>query len=98
MLSDDAELGALVEGSPAARYFAESNERMLSSIRSVTATSLAGLSHIAIGDFSLRQYARGDDRGWVFIAYRADQIAELRGIISAWMRLIIFALMSRQEG
>jgi energy-coupling factor transporter ATP-binding protein EcfA2 len=98
MLSDDKELGALVDGSPAARYFAKDNERMLASIRSVTATSLAGLSHIASGDFSLREYARGDDRGWVFISYKADQIAELRGIISAWARLVIFALMSRPEG
>jgi hypothetical protein len=71
---------------------------MLASIRSVTATSLAGLSHISSGDFSLKEYARGDDRGWVFISYRADQIAELRGIISAWARLVIFALMSRSEG
>ena len=98
MLADDEELGALVDGSPAARYFAESNERMLASIRSVTATSLAGLSHIASGDFSLKKYARGDDRGWVFCSYKADQIAELRGIISAWARLVIFALMSRPEG
>lgn len=98
MLSDDKELGALVDGSPAARYFAADNERMLASIRSVTATSLAGLAHIASGNFSLREYARGDDRGWVFISYRADQIAELRGIISAWARLVIFALMSRPEG
>ena len=98
MLADDKELGALVDGSPAARYFAADNERMLASIRSVTATSLAGLSHIASGDFSLREYARGDDKGWIFISYRADQIAELRGIISAWARLVIFALMSRAEG
>ena len=98
MLSDDEELGALVDGSPAARYFVKDNERMLASIRSVTATSLAGLSQIASGDFSLKEYARGDARGWVFISYKADQIAELRGIVSAWMRLVIFALMSRAEG
>ena len=97
MLAGDEELGTLVNGSPAARYFAKDNERMLASIRSVTATSLAGLSHIAPGDFSLRHYARGDDRGWVFISYKADQIAELRGIVSAWARLVIFALMSRAE-
>ena len=98
MLADDKELGALVDGSPAARYFAADNERMLASIRSVTATSLAGLSHIASGDFSLKEYARSDARGWVFISYKADQIAELKGIISAWARLVIFALMSRPEG
>lgn len=98
MLADDEELGALVDGSPAARYFAKDNERMLASIRSVTATSLAGLSHIASGAFSLREYARSDARAWVFISYKADQIAELKGIISAWTRLVIFALMSRPEG
>ena len=98
VLSADAELGELVTGSPAARYFGKDNERMLGSIRSVAGTALAGLGHVRSGDFSLREYARGEDKGWIFISYRADQIAELKGLISAWMRTLIFSLMSRPEG
>lgn len=98
VLDDDAALAELVSGSPAARYFAGGNERMLGSIRSVAGSALAGLSHVKSGDFSLSQYARGDEKGWVFLTYTASQIAELRGVISAWMRLAIFGLMSRPEG
>jgi type IV secretory pathway TraG/TraD family ATPase VirD4 len=98
VLDDDATLAALVEGTPAARYFAGGNERMLGSIRSVAGSALAGLSHVKGGDFSLSEYARGDEKRWIFLTYTASQIAELRGVISAWMRLAIFGLMSRQEG
>lgn len=98
VLDGDADLGALLEGSPAARYFSSGNERMLGSIRSVAGSALAGLNHVRGGDFSLSQYARGDEKGWVFLTYTASQIAELRGVISAWMRLVIFGLMSRPEG
>lgn len=98
VLDSDADLGALVVGSPAGRYFGKDNERMLGSIRSVAGSALAGLSHVKSGDFSLSEYARGDEKGWVFVTYQASQIAELRGLVSAWMRLAIFSLMSRPEG
>ena len=98
VLDSDADLSTLVEGSPAARYFAGGNERMLGSIRSVAGSALAGLGHVRGGDFSLSQYARGGDRRWVFLTYTASQIAELGGVISAWVRLVIFGLMSRPEG
>ncbi len=98
VLGDDATLAELVAGTPAVRYFSKDNERMLNSVRSVAATALSGLSHVHSGDLSLREYARGDDRGWIFISYQADQVAELKGVISAWMRIVIFALMSRPEG
>lgn len=98
VLSDDAILSELVDGTPAARFFSKDNERMLNSVRSVAATALAALAHVRSGDLSLKKYARSDARAWVFISYKADQIAELKGIISAWTRLVIFALMSRPEG
>ena len=98
VLSSDVDLGELVSGSPAARYWAKDNERMLGSIRGVAATALAGLSHVRAGDFSLREWASGEDNGWIFISYRADQIAELKGVISSWMRTLIFSTMSRPEG
>lgn len=98
VLADDGALGELVAGTPAARYFSKDNERMLGSIRGVAATALSGLSHVHSGELSLSQYARGDDKGWLFLSYKADQIAELRGVISSWMRTLIFSTMSRPEG
>jgi type IV secretory pathway TraG/TraD family ATPase VirD4 len=98
VLADDTDLGELVAGTPAARYFSKDNERMLGSIRGVAATALAGLSHVRSGELSLSQYARGDDKGWLFLSYKADQIAELRGVVSSWMRTLIFSTMSRPEG
>ena len=49
--------------------------------------------------FSLTRWASDpNDRRWVFLPYRADQIAALKSLIGPWMRLAIFATMSRPEG
>jgi len=46
--------------------------------------------------FSVRGWIRSG-RGVLFIPYRAGQIAALRSIIAAWVRLAIFEAMNRPE-
>lgn len=55
--------------------------------------------------FSVRQWVRegrarhaGGPGGVLFIPYTAGEIAALRSVISAWMRLGIFEAMDREEG
>src|SRR6185437_16052984 len=55
--------------------------------------------------FSVRQWVRegaarqaGGKGGVLFLPYRASQIASLRSVISAWMRLGIFEAMDRPVG
>jgi hypothetical protein len=104
------ELKTLVAGTPAQPFLEEHNGRMFDSIRSVTSSAVAALAYVSRQEggapFSVRRWARGavgaeegaQGRGVLFIPYRAGQIAALRSVVSAWMRLAIFEAMNRAEG
>ena len=85
------------EGSPAQPFLEVENARMFASIRSVAASALAALPYVDAQrsePFCVRDWVeRG--RGVLFIPYRARQIAALRTLISTWVRLAIFELMSQ---
>ena len=109
VVAGTGELKELVAGTPAQPFLEEHNGRMFDSIRSVTSSAVAALAYISRQDgspFSVRRWTRSSlqpeaessDRGVLFIPYRAGQIAALRSIISAWMRLSIFEAMNRSEG
>jgi type IV secretory pathway TraG/TraD family ATPase VirD4 len=73
---------------------------MFGSIRSVTGASLTALDYLSTQagpPVSVREWVRSG-RGVLFLPYRADQIAALRSIISAWLRLAIFQTMTEGEG
>ena len=73
---------------------------MFGSIRSVTGASLTALDYLAEQKgppISVRDWVR-TGRGVLFLPYQADQIAALRSIISAWLRLAIFQTMTEGEG
>ena len=94
------ELKVLVGGTPAQPFFDEHNDRMLDSIRSVTSSAVGALRHVAGQDaepLSVRGWVHSGE-GTLFIPYRAGQIASLRSVISAWMRLAIFEAMNGPEG
>lgn len=92
-----ADLAQLTSGTPAAPFFAPGNEKMLGSIRATAASALAGLAYID-RDGPGVSYWPTSGRGWLFMPYRADQIASLKSVISTWLRILIFATMSRPEG
>jgi len=98
--AEPEELRVLLEGSGSAALVAEGNERMLASVRAVGASATAALAHLAAqaGEpLSVRDWVeRGS--GVLFLPYRADQIAALRGIVSTWMRTAIFQTLSQGEG
>jgi len=90
------ELRLLVTGTPAQPFLEVGNERMFGSIRSVGGASLAALEYFARQEgppLAVRDWVRRG-RGVMFLPYQADQIAALRSIISAWMRLAIFQTMT----
>jgi type IV secretory pathway TraG/TraD family ATPase VirD4 len=93
------ELRALVAGTPAQPFLEPDNARMFASIRSVTVSAMAALEYIQAqraAPFSVRDWI-GAGRGVLFIPYRAGQIAALRSMIAAWIRLAIFEAMSQPE-
>ena len=109
VVAGTTELRTLVTGTPAQPFLEEHNGRMFDSIRSVTSSAVAALAYVSRQEggapFSVRNWARGesgegDERhrhGVLFIPYRAGEIAALRSVISAWMRLAIFEAMNVPE-
>jgi hypothetical protein len=111
MTAGTAELKTLVAGTPAQPFLEEHNGRMFDSIRSVTSSAVSALDYISrqrCAPLSVRAWVQGshqaqrtsatDERGVLFMPYRAGQIAALRSTVSAWMRLAIFEAMNREEG
>lgn len=95
------ELRPIVAGSPAQSFLDPDNARMFGSIRSVTGSAVAPLEHIQTQRtalFSVRSWVRNTSNSAnLFIPYKAGQIAALRTMIAAWMRLAIFEAMSGRE-
>jgi hypothetical protein len=110
VVAGTSELKTLVAGTPAQPFLEEHNGRMFDSIRSVASSAVAPLAYVSRQEdgapFSVRRWTRGavgaghgqEERGVLFIPYRAGQIAALRSVISTWMRLAIFEAMDRAEG
>lgn len=95
------ELRPIVAGTPAQPFLDPDNARMFGSIRSVTASAIAAFEYIQAqraAPFSVRRWVRERTLpGVLFIPYKAGQIAALRSMIAAWMRLAIFEAMSQAE-
>src|SRR5258707_1703840 len=96
------ELRPIVSGTPAQPFLDPDNSRMFGSIRSVTGSAIAAFEYILnqrAAPFSVREWVRAQTLpGALFIPYKAGQIAALRSMIAAWMRLAIFEAMSQSEG
>jgi type IV secretory pathway TraG/TraD family ATPase VirD4 len=96
------ELRPLVHGTPAQPFLDPDNARMFGSIRSVTGSAVAAFEYIRTqraAPFSVREWVRRrNSASLLFIPYKAGQIAALRAMIAAWMRLAIFEAMSGIEG
>jgi type IV secretory pathway TraG/TraD family ATPase VirD4 len=94
------ELQILVEGTPAAPFLDEGNEKFFGSVRATTSDSTKCLEYICAqrgSAFSVREWIK-EGRGVLFLPYQADQIAALKSIISTWMRLAVFQTLSLGEG
>lgn len=100
VMAGSEELRAIVAGTPAQPFLEPENARMFGSIRSVAASAVAALEHVQAQrapDFSVRGWVRSG-KGSLFIPYHASQIAALRSVIAAWVRLAIFEAMSHPHG
>jgi type IV secretory pathway TraG/TraD family ATPase VirD4 len=94
------ELRILVDGTPAAPFLEEGNDRFFGSVRATTSDNTKSLEYICTQRgpaFSVREWIKSGS-GVLFLPYQADQIAALKSIISTWMRLAIFQTLSLGEG
>jgi len=102
------ELKSLLNGTSAAPLLESGNDRMFGSVRGTVITAVRVLEYTTRQQapaFSVRNWIRngaatsaGGKGGALFLPYKAGQIAALRSIISAWMRIAIFEAMDRREG
>jgi type IV secretory pathway TraG/TraD family ATPase VirD4 len=102
MVASPEELRPWVADTPAQPFLEAENARMFGSIRSVTGSAIAALEYVQrqrSAPFSVRDWVGNRGRsGLLFIPYRANQLAALRSMIAAWMRLAIFEALSQAEG
>ena len=94
------ELRYMTEGTAAQPFLETENARMFGSIRSVAGSALTSLEFIQrqrTRPFSVRHWIHSATSGVLFITYTANQIAALRSVISAWLRLAVFETMSQIE-
>jgi len=102
------ELRDLLAGTSAGPLLEPGNDRMFGSVRGTVITAVRVLEYTTRQQapaFSVRNWIRngaatsaGGKGGALFLPYKAGQIAALRSIISAWMRIAIFEAMDRREG
>jgi len=100
VIAGTEELKTLLAGTPAQPFLDEHNIKMFDSIRSVTTSAMDALQYVGGQNgppLSVRKWVQSG-KGVLFIPYQAGQIAALRSMISAWMRLAIFETMNREEG
>src|SRR5262249_13613978 len=98
-IAPNEEIRALVAGSPAQPFLEPENVRMFGSIRAVAASSLAAFEYLQPPrerPFSVRRWVQRG-HGALFLPYRAGQMAALRSIIAAWMRLAIYEALQGRE-
>jgi type IV secretory pathway TraG/TraD family ATPase VirD4 len=96
------ELRALLAGTPAQPFLEPDNARMFGSIRAIAMAAMAPFEHVVrqrASPFSVRRWI-SDRRigGCLFMPYQARQIAALRSLIAAWMRIAIYEALSGREG
>ncbi len=102
------ELRVLLAGTAAGPFLEPGNEKMFGSVRSIASSAARALKYTTrqqATPFSVRQWVRqgasraaGGQGGVLFFPYKAGEIAALRSVISAWMRIAIFEAMDRDEG
>jgi len=103
-----AELRLLLAGTSAGPFLEEGNERMFGSVRSTASSAIRVLEYTTRQEgtpFSIRGWVKhgaarhsGGRGGVLFLPYKAGEIAALRSVISAWLRIAIFEAMGRGEG
>jgi hypothetical protein len=88
-------LFSAVQGTPAARFFEKGNDRMLGSILSIMSSQLRWLAHLQTPTtFSIRDWVQNDQKNWLFLTVREDQIPALKSLIAAQISIATTALLS----
>ena len=95
--SDLNTLQDLLKGTAAESMVSETVAKTTLNIKSVLATHLYALKYMQEGPhpFSIRQWVQQDNNdSWLFLSSRQNQHAALRPLISAWLNVVFYTLLS----
>ncbi|HDR8948432.1 TPA: type IV secretion system DNA-binding domain-containing protein [Burkholderia vietnamiensis] len=91
MSAEAKELATILAGTAAATLTAKGNEKMLSNTRAIAAVYLNPWTYLNDGGtFSLRAWVQKSDTNggkWLFLPYRAGQLAMLKNLLATWLDL-----------
>jgi hypothetical protein len=103
------DLRDLLSDTPAGPLLNQDTGKFFSNVRAIANTHLIALEPVArqcaSSKLSVREWVRrahgapeSRDRGVLFLPYKANELATLHSLISAWMRLAIFETMVGRSG
>lgn len=97
MIKKVADLKELCQGTPAQRAFEEGNERMVSSILTIMANSIAPWRDVPDGDFSIRDFVQNEEKykgKRLFLASDAGRLKAIAPVYLAMLNLAVVAVNS----
>ena len=97
MIKKVSDLKKLCEGTPAQRAFEEGNERMVSSILTIMANSIAPWRDVPDGKFSIRDYVQNEEKykgKCLFLASDAGRLKAIAPVYLAMLNLAVVAVNS----
>jgi type IV secretory pathway TraG/TraD family ATPase VirD4 len=100
VVADQEELQQVLAGSAAQPLVDGKESKMFRSVRGTATPLFNALKYLrdSKGErFSVREWVR-NGKGVLFLPYQAGQIASLKTLIAAWLRIAIFEAMSQPEG
>lgn len=105
LMASNEDLASALSGTQAAQLFAPGAERMLSSIRAITATYCQPLSYLSptVGrdGFSITKFIQAEAKqrhgAWIFMPVRDDFFKSFRSLIAGQIDVAISALLSSPD-
>ena len=91
-----AELAKTLRNTQAAALISADNEKTSLSIRTTLTPYLKSLQFLRSGEtpFSIKQFMRSDDPGWLFMTSGGDLHESLRPLLSMWLDTVAQAILS----
>lgn len=97
--ADTSELRELCQGTPAAVYFVQGNERQLGSIRGILASYIKPLTYLRPEagkgrGFSIRNWVEAGGDTWLFLPFKKDQLDAIRSMLAAQIDTVATSILS----
>lgn len=93
--ADIAEIEPFLGNTPAA-MLASGDEKAASRLQNIRLSflsNLQGLSSIKDGDFSFRDWAKGDGADWLFLPYTDYEMSIARSLLATWLDIIVMSAL-----